>query len=124
MAGSVDNATRSRMLCRSSWLSRTSVHGIARAPAQRARSPTSSSRYGCTTVAQLPEEFGWKCVELVFGQHAADDYLVMTAHDVHHDRSAELRHIVRADDDIIVVWKKVVEPRLVFDDIVDAPKVL
>src|ERR1043166_2842562 len=57
-------------------------------------------------------------------QQPPDDHHRVRSHDVHHHAPAKLGEIVRSRDGVVVLWKNVVQPRLVLDDVFDAGRVL
>src|SRR6185436_17677709 len=57
--------------------------------------------------------------EGVFLEQSADEDHRMGAHDVDDDASAKLGEIIRSYHRVLVPRQKIVEPRLVFDEIVD-----
>ncbi len=71
-----------------------------------------------TTFAQLPQELIGRNKEGVLLEHAANDDHRMGPHNVHHDLPAKLGEIVRSYDRVWIPGQKIVQPRLVFYQVI------
>src|SRR5258708_36460477 len=116
-AGSPERAARSRRPRRSCRTSDVlpSVSDIAwpqwpGSPASgRRRSALRSRPVAGAEFAQ--ELVGWY-EEWVLVEKPADDDQRMGAEDIHHDAGAELREVVCADDQVVVLWQDAIHPGL------------
>jgi hypothetical protein len=74
--------------------------------------------------ADLAQHLVGRHEERVLLQDAADDHHRVCAHDVHDDFCTKLVQIVGSTHGVVVFGQDVVEPRFVFDDVVDAGSIL
>ena len=74
--------------------------------------------------AQLAQKLVGRHEERVLLQDAADDHHRVCAHDVHGDFCTKLVQIVGSTHRVVVFGQDVIEPRFVFDDVVDAGSIL
>src|SRR5882672_5487398 len=123
MAGNVESATRSRMQCRNSCGSELlSTHGMTSGldPLQTFQA---CSVCGNVSGTQFMQKLVRWHIERVLPENSTDDDLRMCPHNIHHHGGTELCHIVCADRGHVVVRQEIVEPRLVFDDVVHPWKI-
>ena len=74
--------------------------------------------------AQFPQEFIRWYEERVLLKHAADDDHRVRPHDVYDDLPAKLGEIVYSYDRVFIPRQNVVQPRLIFHQVIDARPVL
>ncbi len=72
------------------------------------------------SLLQFLKKFLRRHTEGILLKNAADDDHRMRPHDIHHGVTAEFGKILDADDSVIVTAPDVIDPRLEFDQVVDA----
>ena len=69
--------------------------------------------------AQLPQELVRRNKKWILLEHSANDDHRVGAHNVYHDASAKLGEIVRSYHRVFISGEKIVEPCLVFNEIIN-----